>query len=199
MIWSKFDFTLQAVSYKLQAASRAVWALRSLLACSLWLVAGSFLTGCGIYSFNGTNIDPSVRTISVATIQNVSPQGPSFLTQRFTEDLKDYFQRNTNLRLVPRDGDLQFDGSIVAYDFAPAAIQQVGGVSQASSNRLTIQVKIRFTNSKDDKQSFEQVFQNYDDYPGTRNIATINADPSAVRTTTNKIITDIFNKSVANW
>ncbi len=171
-----------------------------LLACSLWLVACSLaLTGCGNYSFNGTNIDPSVRTISVATIQNVSPQGPSFLTQRFTEDLKDYFQRNTNLRLVPRDGDLQFDGSIVAYDFAPAAIQQVGGVSQASSNRLTIQVKIRFTNSKDDKQSFEQVFQNYDDYPGTRNIATINADPSAVRTTTNKIITDIFNKSVANW
>ena len=199
MIWSKFDSERQAVSYKLPAASRAVGVLRSLLACSLWLAAGSFLAGCGIYSFNGTNIDPSVRTISVATIQNVSPQGPSFLTQRFTEDLKDYFQRNTNLRLVPRDGDLQFDGSIVAYDFAPAAIQQVGGVSQASSNRLTIQVKIRFTNSKDDKQSFEQVFQNYDDYPGTRNIATINADPSAVRTTTNKIITDIFNKSVANW
>ena len=100
---------------------------------------------------------------------------------------------------MPRDGDLQFDGNIVAYDFAPAAIQQVGGISQAGSNRLTIQVKIHFTNTKDDKQSFEQVFQNYDDYSAARNIATINSDPSAVRTTTNKIITDIFNKSVANW
>ena len=198
MIWSKFRKRLPAIRFKLQAFfAPGPW--RMVLACSLWLIAGSFLSGCGIYSFNGTNIDPSVRTISVATIQNVSPQGPSFLTQRFTEDLKDYFQRNTNLRLVPRDGDLQFDGSIVAYDFAPAAIQQVNGVSQASSNRLTIQVKIRFTNTKDDKQSFEQVFQNYDDYSGTRNIATINADPSAVRTTTIKIITDIFNKSVANW
>ena len=156
-------------------------------------------TGCGIYSFNGTNIDPAVRTFSISTIQNVSPQGPAFLTQRFTEDIKDYFQRNTNLKLVPRDGDLQFDGAIVAYDFAPASIQQVNGLDQAGSNRLTIQVKIRFTNTKDDKQSFDQVFQSFDDFPGNRNIATINNDPTAVRGTTTKIITDIFNKSVANW
>jgi hypothetical protein len=168
--------------------------------CSLWLVAcGLLLNSCGIYSFNGTNIDPAVRTISISTITNNAPQGPAFLTQRFTEDLKDYFQRNTNLKLVPRDGDLQFDGNIVAYDFAPASIQKVDGIDQAGSNRLTIQVKIRFTNTKDDKQSFEQVFQNFDDYAANRNIATINNDPSAVRTTTDKIITDIFNKSVANW
>ena len=157
------------------------------------------LSGCGVYSFNGTNIDPAVRTISIATIQNNAPTGPAFLTQRFTEDLKDYFQRNTNLKIVPRDGDLQFDGNIVAYDFAPASIQQLNGVDQAGSNRLTIQVKIRFTNTKDDKQSFEQIFQNFDDFPGTQNIATINSDPGAVRRTTDKVITDIFNKSVANW
>jgi hypothetical protein len=192
MTWNKFDSERQATSGAKQA-------LRYFMVCSWWLVACSFLTGCGIYSFNGTNIDPAVRTISISTIQNNSPTGPAFLTQRFTEDLKDYFQRNTNLKLVPRDGDLQFDGSIVAYDFAPASIQQVNGVSQAGSNRLTIQVKIRFTNVKDDKQSFEQIFQNFDDYAADRNIATINNDPNAVRTTTNKIITDIFNKSVANW
>jgi hypothetical protein len=192
MTWSKFDFKPQAASYKL-----AAW--RYLLACGLWLVAGSLLSGCGIYSFNGTNIDPAVRTVSIATITNNAPQGPAFLTQRFTEDFKDYFQRNTNLKLVPRDGDLQFDGNIVAYDFAPASIQKIDGIDQAGSNRLTIQVKIRFTNTKDDKQSFEQIFQNFDDYAANRNIATINNDPSAVRTTTDKIITDIFNKSVANW
>ena len=198
MTWSKFDFKLQATSCKPRAFYKpSVW--RYVLACSLWLTACSLLSSCGVYSFNGTNIDPAVRTISIATIQNNSPSGPAFLTQRFTEDLKDYFQRNTNLKLVPRDGDLQFDGNIVAYDFAPASIQQVNGVSQAGSNRLTIQVKIRFTNTKDDKQSFEQVFQNFDDYAANRNISTINNDPTAVRTTTDKIITDIFNKSVANW
>ena len=152
-----------------------------------------------MYSFNGTNIDPTVRTISVATIQNNAPQGPAFLTQRFTEDLKDYFQRNTNLKLVPRDGDLQFEGNVVAFDFAPAAIQKVDGVDQAGSNILTVQVKIRFTNTKDDKQSFEQIFQSSDPFPGTQSISTITSDPNTVRRTTDKIVTDIFNKSVANW
>jgi hypothetical protein len=197
MTWNKFDTFLAASCQLLAACFIRLFSRRAI---SYQLLAISLTTsGCGIYSFNGTNIDPAVRTISISTIQNNSPTGPAFLTQRFTEDLKDYFQRNTNLKLVPRDGDLQFDGSIVAYDFAPASIQQVNGVSQAGSNRLTIQVKIRFTNVKDDKQSFEQIFQNFDDYAADRNIATINNDPNAVRTTTNKIITDIFNKSVANW
>ncbi|WP_223847144.1 LptE family protein [Hymenobacter montanus] len=192
MIWNKFDGI---------AAGRLIGRGKT-VSYRLLLVAIGFLavlSSCGVYSFNGTNIDPAVRTISIGTIQNNAPTGPSFLTQRFTEDLKDYFQRNTSLKLVPRDGDLQFEGSIVAFDFAPAAIQTVNGVDQAGSNRLTIQVKIRFTNTKDDKQSFEQLFQSFDDYPGGQNIATINSDPTAVRRTTTKIITDIFNKSVANW
>lgn len=176
------------------------WSKCKSLAVSFQLLAiSALMSSCGIYSFNGTNIDPTIRTVSISTIQNNAPNGPAFLTQRFTEDLKDYFQRNTTLKLVPRDGDLQFDGNVVAYDFAPASIQKVDGIDQAGSNRLTIQVKIRFTNTKDDKQSFEQIFQSFDDYGANRNIATINSDPNAVRTTTNKIITDIFNKSVANW
>ena len=196
MTWSKFDFS--AVSRQLLAVGfRGV--LRKRAISYQLLAISSLLSGCGIYSFSGTNIDPTVRTVSISTIQNTAPNAPAFLTQRFTEDLKDYFQRNTSLQQVPRDGDLQFEGNIVAYDFAPASIQQINGVDQAGSNRLTIQVKIRFTNTKDDKQSFEQIFQNFDDYPGNRNIATINSDPTAVRNTTTKIITDIFNKSVANW
>lgn len=169
------------------------WAL--VLALPLWLG----LAGCGVYSFNGTNIDPAVRTFSIQTIQNTAPTAPAFLTQRFTEDLKDYFQRNTNLKLVPRDGDIQFDGSIVAYDYAPAAIQKVDNVDLASSNRLTVQVKVRFTNTKDDKQSFDQIFQSFGDFQSTQDIAAVNNDQTAVRKITNNVITDIFNKSVANW
>jgi hypothetical protein len=157
------------------------------------------LSGCGVYSFQGTNIDPAVRTFSIQTIQNSTPLAPSFISQRFTEDLKDYFQRNTSLKLVPRDGDLQFDGSIVAYDYAPAAIQKVDNVDLAGSNRLTIQVKIRFTNTKDPKQDSDQTYQSFRDFSSTLDIAAVNNDQAGVRRITNDIITDIFNKSVANW
>jgi hypothetical protein len=169
--------------------------LRALAALPL----ATLLSGCGIYSFNGTNIDPSVKTISIQTFPSSAPNAPASLSQRFTEDLKDYFQRNTTLKLVPRDGDLQFEGSIVAYDYAPAAIQQVGNVSQAGANRLTIQVQLRFTNTKDSKQDFEQTFQSQGDFASTQDIAAVNNDQSAVRNITRNIISDMFNKSVANW
>lgn len=163
------------------------------------LPLATLLSSCGIYSFNGTNIDPSVKTISIQTFPSTAPNAPASLSQRFTEDLKDYFQRNTTLKLVPRDGDLQFEGNIVAYDYAPAAIQQVGNVSQAGANRLTIQVQLRFTNTKDSKQDFEQTFQSQGDFASTQDIAAVNNDQSAVRNITRNIISDMFNKSVANW
>ncbi|MBC6605716.1 LptE family protein [Hymenobacter sp. BT188] len=151
-----------------------------------------------MYSFTGTNIDPAVKTISIATFQNNASNGPSFLAQRFTEDFKDYFQRNTTLKLVPRDGDLQFEGAITAYDFAPAAIQREGNIDQAGQNRLTIQVQVKFVNTKDPLQDLEQTFQSSDSFSATEDITTINNDPR-VRVITNNIITDVFNKSVANW
>ena len=166
-----------------------------LLALPLLLAA----SGCGIYSFNGTNIDPSVKTLSIQTFQNTAPNAPAYLSQRFTEDIKDYFQRNTTLKLVPRDGDLQFEGTVVAYDFAPAAIQQAGGLPGAGANRLTIQVQLRFTNTKNSKQDFEQTFQSQKDFASTQDIASVNNDLASVREITRNIISDMFNKSVANW
>jgi hypothetical protein len=156
------------------------------------------LSGCSVYSFSGTNIDPGVKTFSIQTIQNNAPTAPADMSQRFTEDLKDYFQRNTSLKLVPRDGDLQFDGAIIAYDYAPAAIQKVDNIDVAGKNRLTIQVRMRFTNTKDPKQDSDQTYQSSNDFSSTQNITSVSSDPG-VRQITSNIITDIFNKSVANW
>ncbi|WP_246289603.1 LptE family protein [Hymenobacter terrestris] len=202
MIWNKHNYTVQATSYKLQISKaltilpRPWWRL---ITCSLWLVACSCLTSCGVYSFSGTNIDPTIKTISIATFANNASNGPSFLSQQFTENFKDYFQRNTSLKLVPRDGDLQFEGQILAYDFAPAAIQQANGIDQAGANQLTIQVRVKFTNTKDPKQDFEETLQTTRSFPATRDIASVNSDQTALNELFRNLISDAFNKSVANW
>lgn len=184
---------------KRNSKGRATWHLLPVTILAVFIsCATMLLNACSVYSFSGTNIDPSVKTFSIQTIQNNAPTAPSFISQRFTEELKDYFQRNTSLKLVPRDGDLQFEGAIVAYDYAPAAIQKVDNVDLAGSNRLTIQVKIRFTNTKDPKQDSDQTYQGFRDFPSTQDITAVNNDPG-VRQITSNIITDIFNKSVANW
>ena len=155
------------------------------------------LPGCGVYSFTGTNIDPAIKTMSVLNIENNSGQGPSNLTQLVSEEFRDYFQRNTNLKLVPQNGDLEFEGQVLSYNFSPAALQKQGQTDVASVNRLTISIQVRYRNNKDPKQDFEQSFSAFDDFP-------INLNPSQLsdsqhREIIERMVMDVFNKSLANW
>jgi hypothetical protein len=162
------------------------------------LAAVAFLcNSCGIYSFSGTSIAPDIKTMSISTFENNSGEGPSTLTQQLTEDFRDYFQRNTNLTLVSGEGDLQLSGQILGYSFSPAAIQRQGELDIASVNRLTLTVQVSFINNKDPEQNFEQSFNASEDLPQ-------NQDPSRVSDVileriTERIIVNVFNKSVANW
>jgi hypothetical protein len=161
------------------------------------LVLAFLCNSCGIYSFTGTSISPDIKTISISNFENNSGEGPSTLTQRLTEDFRDYFQRNTNLTIVPSEGDLQLTGQILGYSFSPAAIQRQGELDIASVNRLTITVQVAFENNKDPEQNFEQSFNAAEDFPQEQDPSRIS--DAALSRITERIIVNVFNKSVANW
>src|SRR5687768_11095102 len=94
-------------------------------------------SGCGVYSFTGANISPDIKTVSIPNFQNQANQGPANLSQVFSEQLRDYFQRNTSLTQVRTNADLQFEGAIIGYEVVPAAIQRQGEQDIAALNRLT--------------------------------------------------------------
>ena len=152
------------------------------------------LSGCGAYSFTGTSLSPDVKSISIQTFPNNSGGGPANLSQTFSEKLRDYFQRNTNLNLVTRGGDLQFEGYISGWEISPLPPT---ANDVASQNRLTMRVKATYTNTRDETQNFEQDFSFFADFPATGNPA--NFEPELIETMSNQIINDMFNKSVANW
>jgi len=156
----------------------------------------AFFSGCA-YSFSGTSLPPEVQTFSVATFPNNSGQGPSFLSQSITNNFRDYFQRNTNLDLVPRAGDLIFEGSIIGYEVTPVAPQIQDGIDVAARNRLTLRIQVKFTNTIDPKQSFDQSFSAFEDLPQSLNINDISE--AQIRLIMDKMMTEIFNRSVANW
>ena len=166
-----------------------------LLSCLLGLAL--LLNSCGIYSFTGTSISPDIKTISISTFENNSGEGPSTLTQQLTEDFRVYFQRNTNLTLVPEGGDLELRGQILGYNFSPAAIQRQDGLDIASVNRLTLTVQVSFVNNKDPEQNFEQSFNAAEDLPQEQDPSRV-SDATLSRIT-ERIIVNVFNKSVANW
>ncbi|WP_225865714.1 LPS assembly lipoprotein LptE [Dyadobacter aurulentus] len=162
----------------------------------LFLVFNSsvFLSGCGVYSFTGTNLSPDIKTFSVLNFTMGTAGGPSDLPQRLTEDLKEYFQRNTSLTSQPGGGDLVLEGSITGYDVLPAAPT---ANDQAGLNRLNVTVQVRYTNAKDETKNFDQSFTYYADFPQDQ---TLNQNEARLLPTIREnIVQQIFNKSAADW
>ena len=91
-------------------------------------------------------------------------------------------------------GDLNFSGEIVKYEVKPIAIQ---ANEQAAQNRLTIAVKVKFENTKDDSKNFEQKFFRYADYDSGQSLEEV--EDVLIEQITNELAEDIFNKTVVNW
>ncbi len=152
------------------------------------------IQGCGVYSFTGTNLSPDVKSVSIQNFPNVSGGGPATLQQTFSEKMRDYFQKNTNLSLVPQQGDLQLDGTIVGYELLPVA---PNANDVANQMRLTIRVKVNYVNTRDETQSFDETFSFFQDFPSNTNLATV--ESQLIDTITDQLIVQIYTRSVANW
>jgi hypothetical protein len=146
------------------------------------------------YSFTGASISPKIKTISVQYFPNYAPLVNAQLSQTFTQALRDKFTSQTNLNFVEKNGDIQFEGQITDYSNMPTAIQ---GNQTAAQNRLTITVKVKYTNTQEDKLSFETSFTKYLDYPSTKSFPSVESD--LVSQIVAQIVQDIFNKAVVNW
>jgi hypothetical protein len=154
-----------------------------------------FAVSCKMkYSFTGASIPPEVKTIRIGYFPNKALLVNPTLSQEFTDALRNKFQAQTSLILVNNDGDMTIEGEITDYNTRPTAIQSD---DVAALNRLTISVKVKFTNIYDEKQNFEQTFTRYEDYPSSADLITV--AESLVPIISNYLIEDIFNKSVVNW
>lgn len=170
--------------------------LHSVIKKGLSIILIAFLVfSCKVkMSLSGASIPPEAKTVSVEYFGNQSSIAGPQVPQKFTEKLRDVLQSQTNLSLVPKNGDLQFSGYISDYVVSPVAIQ---GTDKPAQNRLTISVFVKYINPYDPSKSFEQTFTRYTDYDGTKNISEVE---SALLTEIYRQLTeDIFNRAFNNW
>ncbi len=165
------------------------------IAVSIVVLSFAFLQSCGIYSFTGASISPDVKTVQISDFPNYAQVINPALEQTFTQGLQDLFLNQTNLTLVGSNGDLQFEGEITEYRVTPSA--NVSG-STAAQNRLTIAVKVRFYNNKDEEQNFEKTFSHYADFDANQGLSGAFED-GIVNVILERIFENIFNDAVANW
>ncbi len=159
--------------------------------------------GCKVeYSFTGTTIDYNVtQTFSVDNFFNDSGGGPANMGQLFTEELKDYFQRNTQLELIRNNGDLQFSGALTRYAITPQATvssQNPNTPDRAGQMRLTIAVQVDFVNQANEEENLNQTFSFYQDYD-PRVTSLLQVETELIEVIFENIIQDIFSSTVANW
>ena len=150
------------------------------------------LNSCGIYSFTGINT--IADNVYVENFTSVVSNGPPNMAQDFTERLKEYYQRNSSLSLIDKEGDLNLSGKITRYQVTPISAT---GADQAAQNRLTIVVEVDYTNTVEDDKDFNQSFSFYSDFPQEQTLAEVENDK--VDEIFEQIILDIFTKTVADW
>ena len=148
---------------------------------------------CGIYSFSGASIPAEAKTISVDYFPNHAQLVNPLLSDNLTNALRDAMNNQTTLDLVESGGDLAFEGEIIDYKTSPVAITG----QTAALNRLTITVKVRFTNNIDDSKDFEQTFSRYEDYPSDQELNSLQSSCTAA--IIEQLVEDIFNKALVNW
>lgn len=162
---------------------------------SALLFAALTLGACGIYSFSGTSIQNDVESINIDYFEYKAQKVNPSLSNDLTEELRTRFRRTTRLEQVEQDGDLEITGEITGYSITPAA---VSANEVAERNRLTVTVRVSFTNRKYPEDDFDgKSFSAYADYNSTE---TLDAVESALcAEIIEKLVEDIFNASVAQW
>ncbi len=148
----------------------------------------------GGYSFTGADISADIKSFSVDYFENRAPLVQPTLSNTFTEALKDRFLSQTSLELVGSNGHLHFEGEITNYRVSPQAFT---GDERAALNRLTISIRVKFTNTKEPAKSFDTSFSRFADFESTVSLSAV--EDELIREIVDQITEDIFIRSVANW
>lgn len=153
------------------------------------------LTACRVkYSFSGASLAPEIKTVTIPRFPNNAMMVTPMLSPTLLDALQERFLRQTNLTIVPENGDLQFEGEIVNYTTTPAAIS---GAEMAVMNRLTISVRVRFINAIQPEFNFDKTFSAYADYPTSKMLQEV--ESTLINEIVDQLVEDIFNASVSNW
>ena len=149
--------------------------------------------GCGVYSPYGAQTS-GAKTYSVSAFELVTPLASASSALALTEELRDCIQRQSTLRLVNAEGELQFAADITVWDVKPVNVQ---GDETAASNRLTIGLRLSYENTIVPDLSFERTFTRFADYTSDQDLLQI--EDELVVEIGEQLSQDVFNATLGNW
>ncbi|MEO9954003.1 LptE family protein [Nonlabens sp.] len=153
------------------------------------------LSSCGLYSLSGVTIPSDIKTYQVDYFGYQAALVEPGIERTFTIELQDAIQDQSTLSLVTKNGDYIYQGEITRYYIAPMTAT---ANSTASQNRLTIEINVRFTDTKRDEESFEKKYSFFYDYNANVQLQGT-ALETALEVIYEQLTQDIINDTLAKW
>lgn len=156
----------------------------------------SVVPSCRIsYGLNGSSIDYTIyKTIHVSEFPIRAALVYPPLQQTFENELLDYITRNTRLQTVDGASDLQLEGEITGYSLSPQAVTEN---AYASQTRLTISVRVKYTDNKQENKNIDQTFSAYRDFDSSLMLNDVQDD--LCQQISKELVELIFNATLGDW
>ena len=150
---------------------------------------------CGNVTFNMSGASfGNARTCQVASFDNRADIVNPRLAALMTDALKDKIQSSSSLRLVNSNADVVFEGEITGYNVQP---QQVTAAGVAARDRLTISVRVRFTNEIEPDKSYDRSFSRFQEFTGGASLSSV--EGQLVDDILKELMEDIYNEAFSAW
>lgn len=155
------------------------------------------MQACSIsYKFNGAALDYTIyKTISISQFPIRAALVYPPLQQTFENQLTEMIEHQTRLRVMDSGNtDLRIEGEITGYSLSPQAVNEN---AYASQTRLTITVRVKYIDNKNDGQEIDQTFSAYRDFSSNEMLTDVQDE---LCTQISKELADlIFNATIGNW
>lgn len=147
------------------------------------------------YKFNGSALNYDVyKTINISEFPIRAALVYPPLQQTFENKLMDAVTRQTRLQEVDGNANLEMTGEITGYSLSP---QAVGENAYATETRLTITVKVRYTDNINPANNVEQSFSAYRQFDASLMLTDVQDD--LCEEISGELVDLIFNATLGNW
>lgn len=147
------------------------------------------------YKFNGSALNYDIyKTINIGEFPIRAALVYPPLQQTFENELLNAVTRQTRLREVDGPSDLEMSGEITGYTLTP---QSVGEDAYATETRLTITVRVRYTDTKNPSNSIDQSFSAYRQFSSSLMLTDVQDELCAQ--ISEELVDLIFNATLGNW
>lgn len=170
--------------------------LRRFLAPAIAIVLCMLPLSCRIsVSMNGSALDYTVyHTVHVSEFPIRAALVYPPLQPLFETTLLDYISKNTRLQTTDGASDLQLEGEITGYALSPQAVNEN---AYASMTRLTITVRVKYTDNKAEGKDLDQTFSAFRDFPSTEMLTDV--QDQLCEEISKELVELIFNATLGNW